>query len=75
MFNGKTYSQEDGIAMGSPLGPLFADIYMNDLESKLKYTLEENGVIYWKRFVDDSFVLIKKDADVNKLLNILNKFD
>ena len=75
VFNDKMYSQEDGIAMGSPLGSLFADIYMNDLESKLKYTLEENGVIYWKRFVNDSFVLIKKDADVNKLLDILNKFD
>ena len=61
--------------MESPLGPIFTDIYMNDLESKLKHLLEKNEVVYWKRFIDDSFVLIKEDADVNKLLDILNKFD
>ena len=55
--------------------PCFAGIYMNDLESKLKHILEENEVIYWKKFVDDSFVLIRKDADVYKLISILNNFE
>ena len=61
--------------MGSPLGPLFADIYINYLESKLKRRLEENGVLYWKRFVDDCFVIVKENTDINKLLDILNSFD
>ena len=74
-FNGKMYCQVKGIAMGSPLGPLFADIYVNYLESKLKQRLEQNGVIYWRRFVDDCFVLIKEEADVNRILEILNSFD
>ncbi|CAF3633014.1 unnamed protein product [Rotaria sp. Silwood1] len=63
------------IAMGSPLGPLFADIYINYLESKLKRRLKQNGVIYWRRFVDDSFVLVDENANINKLLDILNSFD
>ena len=28
-FNGQMYKQIDGLAMGSPLGPLFADIYIH----------------------------------------------
>ncbi|CAF2109929.1 unnamed protein product [Rotaria magnacalcarata] len=61
--------------MGSPLGPLLADIYINYLESKLKRRLEENGVLYWKRFVDDCFVLVNENTDIKKLLDILNSFD
>ncbi|CAF3620444.1 unnamed protein product [Rotaria socialis] len=75
IFNEKLYCQTEGVAMGSPLGPLFADIYINYLESKLKRRLDENGVLYWKRFVDDCFVLVNDNADINKLLGILNSFD
>ena len=35
VFNGKYYDQIDGIAMGSPLGPTFANIFIADLERKL----------------------------------------
>ena len=31
-FNGKYYDQIDGVAMGSPLGPLFANIFMDEFE-------------------------------------------
>ncbi len=34
-FLNKTYVQCDGVAMGSPLGPILADIFMNNLENKL----------------------------------------
>lgn len=75
IFNGNIYSQQEGIAMGSPLGPLYADVYMNYVAHELKEKLISNGMIYYKRFVDDSFVLIKENADTNKLLSILNSFD
>ena len=75
VFNGTIYSQQEGIAMGSPLGPLYADVYMNYAESELKEKLISNGMLYYKRFVDDSFVLIKEKADTNKLLSILNSLD
>ena len=32
-FNGKLYNQVDGVAMGSPLGPVFADVFMGFNES------------------------------------------
>ena len=74
-FNNKIYSQINGVAMSSPLGPLFADIYVNYLESKLMSRSKRNGILFWKRFVDDTFVIIKKDTDVSKLIDILNSFD
>ena len=33
--NGETYKQVDGVSMGSPLGPTYADFYMSQLESLL----------------------------------------
>ena len=38
-FDGKTYVQCDGVLMGYPLGPTFADFYMAHLENKV---LSEN---------------------------------
>ncbi|CAF4078830.1 unnamed protein product, partial [Rotaria sp. Silwood2] len=75
IFNNKIYSQINGVAMGSPLGPVFADIYVNYLESKLMSRLKNNGLLYLRRFVDDTFAIIKKDADINKIIDILNSFD
>ncbi|CAF3715913.1 unnamed protein product [Rotaria sp. Silwood1] len=75
IFNSKIYSQINGVAMGSPLGPVFADIYVNYLENKLMSRLINNGLLYLRRFVDDTFAIIKKDADLNKIIDILNSFD
>ena len=35
-FNGALYEQTDGVAMGSPLGPLLANVFMSSLEEKLE---------------------------------------
>ena len=34
-FNGDLYKQIDGVAMGSPLGPLMANTFMCSIEEKL----------------------------------------
>ena len=33
-FNGTLYEQTDGVAMGSPLGPLLANVFMSHIEAK-----------------------------------------
>ncbi|VDP80739.1 unnamed protein product [Echinostoma caproni] len=35
LFNGRIYQQTNGVAMGSPLGPRLADIFMGKLESTI----------------------------------------
>ena len=74
LFNGQAYCQHNGVAMGSPLGPLLADIFMIELETKVMPMLIELGVIYWRRYVDDTFVLIKPGTTITLLLTVLNSF-
>ena len=53
-FGGKTFVQSDGVAMGSPLGPMLADIFMIELENTLVSTLTEY-MKFCKRYVDVKF--------------------
>ena len=56
-FSGKIYMQVDGVATGSPLGPVLADIFMIELEKAILPELTE-CTKYWKRYVDDTFPLL-----------------
>ena len=69
-FNNQTYQQIDGVAMGSPLGPIIAGIYMVEVETDIVPKLSDK-VKVWKRYVDNTFCVIKKgkDAIILKQLN------
>ena len=56
--------------MGSPLGPVLANIFMVELEQLLIPTLS-NKILFWKRYVDDTICFIKKDS-INYVLEALN---
>ena len=57
-FDNQFYQQNDGVAMGSPLGPVLAGIFMVELKNSLVPTLG-NMVLNWKRFVDDTIGYVK----------------
>ena len=61
MFNNEIYIQIDGVAMGSPLGPVLASIFMVELE-KILITKLDKEVKLWRRFVDDTICLAKMDS-------------
>ena len=71
-FNNELFEQVDGVSMGSPLGPLFAIIFMSDFESKHMENLKQLGENIWLRFVDDIFVTLKIANKEKILLEILN---
>ena len=69
-FNSQIYSQKDGIAMGSPLGPTLANIFMGYVESKIIRKFKHKLVYF--RYVDDCFVLVKNEMLMEKFFDILN---
>jgi len=71
-FNGRFYEQIDGVAMGSPLGPLFANAFMSDFEEKHIGKLREMGLNIWLRYVDDVYATVKSKGVEEEILLYLN---
>ena len=60
--------------MGSPLGPVVADMFMIWFE-KYMDIIKAHGVVLWLRFVDDVFILIDENNSfdkANELMRVLN---
>ena len=71
-FGGDIYQQNDGVVMGSPLGPVLAGIFMAEQETKIIPTVTDS-IFHWRRYVDDTFVFAKKGC-VEHVLARLNSF-
>ena len=69
-FQGGFYQQTEGAAMGSPISPIVANLFMEDLEVQA-IQISSTPLALWKRFVDDTFTIIKKE-DKNSFLEHLN---
>jgi hypothetical protein len=67
------YDQIDGVAMGSPLGPLFANVFMTNFERSHSAKLKELGVNLWLRYVDDIFATLDDKGKAEKVLLYLNQ--
>ena len=72
-FNGEFFDQVDGVSMGSPLGPLFANIFMADFEKKHMRRLNSLGVNIWCRYVDDIFATMSASNNESSVLEFLNQ--
>ena len=57
-FDNQVYQQDDGIAMGSPLRPVLASIFIVELENRIILTLG-NMVL---NFVDDTIGYVKNSS-------------
>ena len=71
-YSNEIYQQNDGMAMGSPLGPVLAGIFMVELETSTIPILGRS-LLKWKRYVDNTFCYITIGT-VNDILNKLNGF-
>ncbi|CAH8597522.1 unnamed protein product [Schistosoma rodhaini] len=71
VFNNTYYRQIDGIAMGSPLGPILADFFLAKLENgPLKEVI--NKLDFYCRYVGDTFIIVDQDIGKVELLEQFN---
>jgi hypothetical protein len=72
-IDGVLYRQVDGVAMGSPLGPLFANIFLSFHEkSCLADCPFVFKPIFYRRYVDDCFLIFTSRDHVTPFLSYLN---
>ena len=64
------YKQTDGVAMGSPLGPAVANIFVGYYEKKLFFQTQKPPTYF--RYVDDTFVICDHEAEADEFLTKLN---
>ena len=74
LFDGKLYDQIDGVSMGSPLAPLLAEIFLQDFEKKNSSTFTSMGIMFYKRYVDDTFALINSTSSPSDICHQLSQF-
>ena len=73
LFQGKYYQQTQGAAMGSPISPLIANIFMKEFEVKALQSFP-NPPSLWLSFVDNTFVINKAEHSQD-LLHHINSQD
>ena len=64
-YKGRMWSQINGVAMGSPLGVLFANMYMGTIERRVfaKITPPTG----YGRYIDDTFQLTASEEDLHRV--------
>ena len=69
-FNNQMYKQLDGVAMGSPLGPALANIFLGFHEIRLFDNTAIPGVYF--RYVNDTFGIFSSELDCDCFHGKLN---
>jgi hypothetical protein len=77
-YEGKFYKPNSGVAMGSPLSGMLAEIFLQDLEQqRIKHLLEDGNIIYYNRYVDDIIIINNetkiKPQIISEQFNLLHK--
>ena len=73
LFNNVAYQQCDGVQMGSPLGPTLANAFLCHFETSwLDNCPLAFKPIYYKRYVDDTFIIFRDQSHAPAFLNFLN---
>ena len=74
-FENEIYQQTNGAAMGSPMIPPYANIFMYQLEKNTVHKYTNLGtILLYKRFIDDVFI-ITKDSEITELQSELNNLN
>ena len=73
LFDGKVYDQIDGIAMGSPIAPTLANLFMGHHEKQWIENFQGEKPIFYKRYVDDIFAVFNNREQALEFYEYINK--
>ena len=72
LFDGKVYDQIDGVAMGSPLAPVLANLFLGHYENIWLNKYQGPTVHFYRRYVDDTFCLFNTEHDAISFFDFIN---
>ena len=73
IFDNNLYQQLDGVAMGSPISSTFANLFLGYHEKQWLHECPTNfKPVFYKRYVDDTFIIFKESNHARQFLNYLN---
>ena len=73
VFNNELFMQIEGMAMGSPLGPTFANIFMAELETSFLEKCDKSiKPTSYNRYVDDTLTSFREPQHADAFLTHLN---
>ena len=75
LFEGSFYDQIDGVAMGSPLAPVLAYLFMGHHEKLWLENWQGSEVLFYRRYVEDTFSLFHSENDALLFFNEINSRD
>ena len=72
IFKNNVYDQIDGVAMGSPLAPVLANLFMGHHEKIWLSDYSGPSPTIYKRYVDDIFAMFQNESDAENFFDYLN---
>jgi hypothetical protein len=72
LWRGNYFSQKEGSAMGSPISPVFCEIFLQNLEEHI--IVPHPHIKFYRRYVDDIFAIIKSRS-LKQILADMNSFN
>ena len=72
MFNGKVFHQIDGIAMGSPLASVLANLFLGHHENMWLQSYQGPSVPFCGRYVDDTLCVFSTENEAKLFFDFLN---
>ena len=72
LFKGSFFDQIDRVAMGSPLAPVLANLFMGHHERIWLENYKASSILFYQHYVDDTFYLFDTEHDATLFFDYIN---
>ena len=73
VFNNYLYKQKRGQAMGNPLAPALANVFLCHIEDPISSTCPDSYIPeFYRRYLDDTFALFDSETQATNFFQFIN---